>query len=1102
LTLVLCMGAASIAHAQSQQLYFVGTHAPLGSISSDGAGSDAVYLRWDVTEGDLPADVLLFRLERGGQEIAQLPATTVMAPGEIQGLYQGVGQDRRKREMVQRLDALQAEAEPPVSVTLSNFHSVLYDTINPGSEKFHEFFTIFASRVDFNVAVARHRGYLDTDASPGLHTYTLYASDGVTEVQAGEVVVNVAAGVHQPLPEAKDFKPVSLARCDAPEQGKDHGMVHLTWRHPGTLLGQPEPVNQFAASLMTAGYDLYRTDTTVASSPAVLDIRSLAAGVGHDSNGEVAIPGLVKVNDQPIIVAGSPEEEARYEGFNAPFFQVRDDADALRAAGFEPGDLLGYYVVARDFTGNYGDTAVVRDLATMLPVTVPIPDTRKPPAPWKLRTVQKTWGNEELQLVWDHVDVRNYYSDYQIGRSYCNLETARLDLELTYVPQGEDCQSQLNREVRLDVSDYLIYRFESFEDARNFADSDGDGVSDAEERLASGVLPFPEYSEPGTACDGSAQPGGADNYLVDTVLASSVYSSLRPDGRQVIEYPDTKAGAPIFEKSKVFWYRVASRTPSGSLSELSAPRRARARDREMPLLSEAPGVSLNARDCDYFAYRTQPQTGDPHIAVDATSDKVAHTARAECKEPVSNGTLRFDLAIEDGASGELRGAELSAAACATLTNECAGPSDASVSFFDANGELLDSVDYASGFGGHCPIADSTLYEDCVERPVKPGETLAVPPIPSFPTIPDCYYIYQEINGKSYKIETICPGDPPPTWNFPALSGEICLSWAIADNNNSVSTKSKLPCFNLFFPTLDAPQAVEFAFTAGMPDAALSFVPPERPVTGTILEWYQKGLDDSAGRSRTFQEHAAQTASDGIQSTPITLPLPTESIEEWCFRARSVAPMGGLSDWSSVQCGLRLPLGEEVSYLPWPKIEVPPQGAQDLDAEYLAADGRAVVLLSDPVELKNPDLNCVTTPSPPSACDGSPGGGSCFSPLDFRMECQDLCSAIQAGLNEPLHFVAYRQSKSGPSGTPSDFQQVSPVIDFFQCEDELDGRQAIEDPFIKPAEFSPPHPWPGTRMVFLDRFPHLASHWYRYQFVYLNPRGEITRYRNSDWIEAD
>ena len=35
----------------------------------------------------------------------------------------------------------------------------------------------------------------------------------------------------------------------------------------------------------------------------------------------------------------------------------------------------------------------------------------------------------------------------------------------------------------------------------------------------------------------------------------------------------------------------------------------------------------------------------------------------------------------------------------------------------------------------------------------------------------------------------------------------------------------------------------------------------------------------------------------------------------------------------------------------------------------------------------------------------------------------------------------------------------------------------------------------------DRFPHEAERFYRYQFVYMNPRGEITGYRNTDWIEA-
>jgi len=887
LALVLGVLGAGVANAQGQQLYFVGTNAALGSISSDGASTDSVYLRWDVTEGDLPADVVEFRIERDAAPLVTLPATSVMASGQIQTLYLGAGQDRRRRETFRWLKGLLAESEPPVEVTTSNFYTHLHNVINPALTSFNEFFAVFASRIDFNIAIARHRGYRDSGASPGAHTYTLFASDGVTEVQVGEVLVNVADGVHQPLPAAEDFRPVLLARCDAPEQGKDHGVVHLTWRNPGSLFGMPEPNNQFAFSLMAGGYDLYRTDAAVSGSPQpAMDIRALAAGVAHDADGNVAIPGLVKVNDQPIIVSGSPDKEVRYQSFNASYFQARDAAEALLAAGFEPGDELGYYVVARDFTGNYGDTAVVTD-------PVPIPDTRPPPAPWKIRTVQKTYGSEEFQLVWDHVDVRNYYSDYQLARTYCNRETARFELELTYVTAGEDCETNLNREVPLDVSEYLIYRFDTFEAARKFTDADGDGVSDADERIPSGALPFPDFSDPGIACDANAQPVGAINYRIDVIQASSMYASLRPSGRHVLEYPDTKPGAPIFNPSTVFWYRVASRTPTGVVSELSAPRRARARDRDMPLLADAPSdVGLMARDCSYFASRPT-QIPDPHFAIDGTLDKVAHSARAECTQPGDNGTVSFTVPIEDGVGAEARGAELSPSDCATLTSLCAGAGDAKVSFFDSNGALLDSAAYSGGFAS-CPVNTTTLVGDCPERPVMPGETLVGPPVLNFPAIPDCYYIYQEINGESFKIETICPGDPPPTFKFPALSGEICLSWAIVDNNNSVSTKYLLPCFQLLVQTLGAPQAVEFAFSVGTPDATLSFVPPARPVTGTILEWYQKG---EGGRSRTFQEHAIHTASDGIRVSEISLTPPPAFIEEWCFRARSVAQTGALSPWS-------------------------------------------------------------------------------------------------------------------------------------------------------------------------------------------------------------
>ena len=47
----------------------------------------------------------------------------------------------------------------------------------------------------------------------------------------------------------------------------------------------------------------------------------------------------------------------------------------------------------------------------------------------------------------------------------------------------------------------------------------------------------------------------------------------------------------------------------------------------------------------------------------------------------------------------------------------------------------------------------------------------------------------------------------------------------------------------------------------------------------------------------------------------------------------------------------------------------------------------------------------------------------------------------------------------------------------------------------------PPPWDQPSLVFLDRYPNVVGYEYRYQFVYLDARGEILRSRTSSWVTA-
>ncbi|MCB1738939.1 MAG: hypothetical protein KDK91_01110, partial [Gammaproteobacteria bacterium] len=343
--LLACLAFAGVARAEGEQSYLTALVAPLGSISKSGQGDTAVYLRWDTTQGDYPADLTRFRLERDGTVIYDVPASGAMSVAEIQALYAPIEQERRRLETLRWLREEGAAEEPPVVVDAGNFAARLRARLL--GEKYWAF---LASRNDFNVARAGYRAYLDPIDS-GVHVYELLAVNAAgEEIRIG--LVKVDAGTVHVMPGADDLLQVSeFERCDAPERMKTHGTVALNWNHPGAT-GNDE----YVSSIMIAGYDLYRSDSNVVAVDASIDIRQLAMGLAHDADGNVQIPGLQKVNDQPIPVSGSAQKDTTDVGWNPDFAQFVESIRDLAAVGVGPGDKRAYYLVPRDLTGNYGQT--------------------------------------------------------------------------------------------------------------------------------------------------------------------------------------------------------------------------------------------------------------------------------------------------------------------------------------------------------------------------------------------------------------------------------------------------------------------------------------------------------------------------------------------------------------------------------------------------------------------------------------------------------------------------------------------------------------------------------------------------------------------------
>lgn len=1109
LPVLLCLLAVLAGPAAAgEQFYFTGMVAPEGSLSSPGHSLLTVYLRWDQMEGSLPEDLAQFRLLRDGEEVGTFPADAVMAAEEIAALYAGPEQQRRYLEMLARLIAWGQGQTPAVKVTKTNFASVLHELLLNDRH-----WGYFAARNDVNAAIARYRAYRDTEVSGGIHTYELQAvSVGGSAVKVGAIQLDI--GTAQTLASAGGLAQIDLGRCDAPENNKDHGAVALTWELPGDSMG-----DRYIGSLLTSGYDIYRSTENVPAADAGMDLRALAGGILHKGDGSIPLPDLEKLNDEPVVISSQDAgtEETRNKGWNPPFFQFLETAKDLAAQGLQPGDTRAYYIVPRDFTGNYGATAGI---------LVTVPDKAAPPPPWAVHTVNDPYGDGSFVLEWDHVDVQGFYRRHQHGRTYCNLRTARFDHELLWVPEGENCSTDHQIAVDLDVAEYLVYRFDSAADAAAFTDSDGDGWADSAEREILSVDPpaDPPLTAPGTACNPDAGPadlGDAQNHLVTRVNASEAVD--RSKGRRVLHYQDT---VPVENRGRVYWYRIASVDWNNNISPLSAPTRGFFPDRQRPqpcTPTEEGGFILGELEC---GYRVEDKPESPYYAVDTTAGADAAYVETSCGYDPEN-MQRILSRIVQLPTGE-RGVAFDNPLCQQLEKNCSGQKELFLRFLSPKWEVLGerTLDYSSGSCG--ALSRSLLVDDCTDptiRQVQSGDTVRGTLVIDCPTAEDeCLTLYRDIGDQSPRLTTECPPPEQPfhfdTVGLVSMGGDqICLSAAKQNQNNEVSTEVRLPCFRVAdrvnTEAVAPPQPLEITCLPSDPgsDAAaarLAWLPPEQPVVGSIIEWYRKGGENAAAFS-DFIPHAGASADDGSRSAEVEIPPEPEGSgweEEWCFRVRSVAHAGNLSDWSAARCAVRQPADDPLpQYIPWPKIPVPP-ALGDIDARYLPVDNMPVLLLTGPIDELS-DCHDITNMPPPCTGDKQ---SACLqrgpeSPVTFY--CSNICETLNQGLAEGpgLNFVVYRQSTADREDSEQfgDYVQVSPLIDMLHCQADYTGTSpetSVQDPFIKLVDFSTGHAWEGNRLVFADHYPSIQGHWYRYQLVYFDDSGEITGHRQTDWIQVN
>ena len=1097
--------------AAGEQFYFIGMVAPLESISQQG-GERAAYLRWDEVEGQLPADLEQIILQRDGEEIYTTAARPVLSPTEIKAFYAGDAQNRRRLEMISSLNQVASSQTPSRLIKQSNFANEIADKIQGD-----RFWASLASRFDFNVARARGRGFLDTTASSGFHRYELIGvSTNQEQIRLGLVELDTTVlDIVDPSP---DFTQVQeFVRCDAPEYGKQHGVVALNWSHGGA-----NATDRYINALMIAGFDIYRA-SDAGPVDTSMDIRQLAAGGSYDGKGVPILPGLIKLNEVPVMVGGSARRETSMQGWNPEFSKYLETYPEIKAAGLKPGDKRAYYLVARDITGNYGKTAAYE---------VEVPDRIAPPAPWDVHQITdlSASAGEQYRLRFSVVNVPNYVKDNAYGRRWCNLDRARLDKRVTFVAADQHCETALQREIDLGVQAYLVYRFAGIEQAKLFSDTDGDGYSDLDERVVNPDNPL--LSTPGTACTVNGSGLGFENYLLATIPGSS--GLAMEDGRLVIDFMDAE---PARNRGQVFWYRFATRGLDGRVGHLSAPVRGLFPDRKRAtIVSNGEGEGMiGVLECDYEIAPTIVESEPNLFARDLTGD--ARWMRMRCRDDkIDDEYGELTLAIRDLSSA--RGALLSPASCRQYIEDCSTSAQnkrTTVSYLDAHGDTLAEAERFLPPIDQCPpVYGSALTwatsvtppaagfpQDCKNpnvRPIEHGEILSVDDLfLNFPAAEadTCFTIFRDIFGKSYRIAQFCPpfNDTPELSLDGLAGGSVCLSVTFSNENNEHSVAYQVPCFTLEQSEApDSPQISQLGFNAA--ELSLNFRPPEQPVAGTLFEWYHKG--SNSGRSSLFKPHPGNSQADG--SLDIFLPISVapgaqdDWQQEWCVRGRSVGiePLpgesgGNLSRWSPEVCAIRLPPAAGLPrYLPWPQIATP-QKVDMLETLYLGYDGVPVIEMSAPLELG--ELNCATDNIP--ACQLGEEE-ACLSSVQNPqvLFCRErMCGELRSQMKGGLGFVVYRQTASDdagvPSAVPGDFVQVSPLIDYMHCNEiEVSDRyyMTLADPYLSLIDFST-QALNDIRVYYTDKVPHVRLGWYRYQLVYFDRQGEILNYRETQWMQA-
>jgi len=864
-------------YSADKQFYFIGKYGRLGSISNEANMQTGIYLRWDLIEGSLPSDIKKIKLIRvyDNRTVLDVDSNDKMSAKQIGDMFQSVGSQRRLFEII---NSISKNDNPQcTNANLGNIGTKVLSCLQDN------YWSFLASRVNFDIARARYRAYIDNSFDKK-RQYIDYILVGIAnnqqQITLGKTRVELKPTM---VLSANDFKQVIESKCNDNRYGLDDYRVGLSWKNGGA-----NSTEFFANGLMVSGYDLYYSTKPAkeldSTFPTTIDMIKIASTINHNSIGELN-PKTLRDNfniakaNETLITIGEKDVDGE-----KPLYI--ESMQTLKDRGFKPNENRYYFLVARDFTGNYGETIYLK---------VKIPDLLPPAKPINPRVIE---DNNKTTLLWDSVTPQNYLSYYRDMKACPN----RVNKRIKFVAKDETCQKDTGVTLNFNVSQYYIYRFDNQKNAVQFEDKNLNGISDVLEELNS------------TTCKPKR------NLLRYNRLVEKIPQS----NKKSIKFHDNDV-----IKSKEYWYRIVSVTDRNITSHFTIPIRAFVPNRE---LIDAPEFNVTTKKL-VIKLEANNDDNERGYFINNLTSKVK-----KVKLEYSNGIFEFPIKSNDFT--ELGDTPLNDYMFSTDTGIVF------ISFFDERNRLLrtyfndssklfnfidiqDPKDKYKIIGHKISSVKNRLEIYIKDVEIKDGEAI---PSECVDIHFDTSYFNQFMNNKKmcteinlamgskrYKLIQDC--------NVTQIK-KVCAKksthdlYSIGVSTHYDNGQMSYPSYFNFIPNRDKlpkpnkPAIVDLKVKKTLKQAIVSIKPQIEKVTGTMLYLYNRDKNISQIKMVPhIDKHDPQKLILAeLNITNINIP------DTWCIKGKTIGVDGQVSDWSNIVCEDLNIKQQQDDLLAWPILK--------------------------------------------------------------------------------------------------------------------------------------------------------------------------------------